>query len=320
MAQQSISSRLIFLQGKDLKAEKWARHFPTPVRNFTTVREMFSVLIASRRGDVVIFRYQNNPPRFLAAVAVFLIITAQVLKGKTFGQKIVWICHNVDRETQPCHPVIQKLRRKLLFRFADAVFVLDPAFVAYCERSDAVPISFGPKEGGSISSDNLRRVEKLAKQVDRIVLIAGQDGGKYRSFDRIPEIHSRFAELGFTTGFVTAGMAPSQAFVPEIEQHLVRIDEKNIRESRLSHVIDYIYRENSDVSIPYSIYAAATAGIPVLTRRGSILEEIVNRERIGAALDDFAELSKEACDFEGFLRRHSWRSLYEQLVATEVLP
>ena len=200
------------------------------------------------------------------------------------------------------------------------MFVLDPAFVTHCTRSDAKPISFGIKEGGEVSSANRAQIEKLAQRVDRVVLIAGQDGGKYKAFCRIPEVYSHFSKLGLTVGFVCAGMAQSRSFGSRIEQNLLRIVEPNLRESELSHLVDYIYRENADISVPYSIYAAATAEIPVLTRDDNILAEIVQRERIGTVLGQPEERPNRQYDFKGFLKRHDWRSLRNRLYESEILP
>lgn len=309
----------VFMQGRDFKAEEWAQYIEAPVKHFTTIRDMISMFLTSASGDILIYRYQNNPRRLSAALAVLVVIALQIMKARLTRQRVVWICHNVDRETQPFHPWIQQLRRKALFISAEAVFVMDPAFVSYCDRADAIPISFGRKRGGSTSLQNLRAIDALAQSVDRVILIASQDGGKYKAFERIPEIHARFAELGFTIAFVTAGMAEDRSFSPELEDIVLRIFEPNICERDLAGRVNYIYRENADISVPYSIYAAATAGIPILTRSDNILAEIVERERIGTTMERIETLKNEDYDFDGFLERHHWCSLRDQLMKAKIL-
>lgn len=310
----------IFIQGDDAKAKNWTAFFSVPVKHFRTIRDMIGVLRESRRGDVLIFRYQNNPRRLLAALAVGLVLFSQLVKARLAGMRVVWICHNVDQETQPYFKPIERWRRRLLARFADAVYVLDPLFVQYCVRSDAKAITFGPKEGGKVSSANLSAIENLADRTDDIILIAGQDGGKYMGFARIPEIEARFCTLGRSAGFVVAGMSPDRRFTDEIESRLLRIVESNIDERKLSQLVSYIYRENADISVPYTIYAAASASIPVLTKEETLLEEIVERERIGTSLASLNINEQEQnFDFVGFLERHSWISLHDALIRDGIL-
>ena len=78
-------------------------------------------------------------------------------------------------------------------------------------------------------------------------------------------------------------------------------------------MVNYVYRENADISIPYTIYAAATAGIPVITSDDSLLAEIVLREGIGLTIGMLSSEYEIKYDFDGFLGRHRWSSLKEAL-------
>ncbi|WP_344717025.1 hypothetical protein [Sagittula marina] len=262
-----------------------------------------------RRGDVVVFRYQNNVPRLVPTLVMASLVILTALKARLMDVSLVWICHNVDQDTLPYFKPIERLRRAALMRLAHAVLVLDPAFLPYMPRRDARAVSFGAKRDGSVSAENMVAIRAFADRFDRVVLIAGQDKGKYKAFARIPEVVARFAEAGLEAGVITAGMAGDRVFDPATEGRVLRIVEKNIRESALAGQVDFIYRENADISMPYTVYAAATASIPVLTRRGNILADILEREGIGLCLDGDITQPRQAYDFSGFLKRHSWDSL-----------
>lgn len=304
----------VYMQGRDTKAAKWTQEFYAPVSPFTTLRDMLQMLVKSKRGDVLVYRYQNNPPKLVAALAVTTVLMAQLLKAYLWGMPVIWICHNVDQDTLPYHKELERLRRHLLTWRARLVFVLDPLFVEHCARRDAIAISFGLKYSGSVSAETAKAVADLATRVDRVILIAGQDGGKYKSFERITELHREFAEFGLRAGFVTAGMASKRQFDPAVEANVLRIDEPDLDERVLAADIDFVYRENDDISMPYTVYSAATAGIPVLTNDNSVLAKILERERIGLSRSQLDRAGDQYFDFAGFLLRHRWDSLQRALL------
>lgn len=308
-----VRVKTVYMQGRDTKAAKWTQGFHTPVRPFTTLRDMLRILFKSERGDVLVYRYQNNPPKLVSALAVTTVLMAQLLKAALWGMPVIWICHNVGQDTLPYHKGLERFRRGLLAWRARLVFVLDPLFVEHCVRRDAIAISFGPKDSGSVKAETVKAVADLATRVDRVILIAGQDGGKYKSFDRIPDLHRQFAELGLQAGFVTAGMAPGRRFDPAVEDYVLRIHEPDIDERVLAAYFDFVYRENDDISMPYTVYSAATAGIPVLTNDDSVLAKILERERIGLSRSQLGNAEGFFFDFAGFLRRHQWDSLQHAL-------
>lgn len=308
-----FTANSVYFQGRDAKAQQWVEHFSVPVHHFETLRHMLEILWSSGANDVLVFRYQNNPPKLLSALAVLIVLYLVLLKARAYKMAVVWICHNVDQDTLPHHKWIERIRRRLLARRADVVFVLDPFFVKHCMRPDAMPITFGRKMDGSTRAETIASIKDLAQRVDRVILIAGQDGGKYKAFQRIPELQDHFRALGIRAGFVVAGMAADRSFSTEVEVNILRICEPNLRESDLRELVHFVYRENADISIPYTIYAAATAGIPVITSDDSLLAKILLRERIGKPIGMLSSEGESAYDFEDFLVRHDWGSLQAAL-------
>lgn len=305
----------IYLQGTDFKAREWAKHFPSLPSFFTTIRDSFKMLTRSRSGDVIIYRYQNNPERLLTAVADTTLLFFQLLKCQLLSIRVVWICHNVNQDTLPYHKWLEFLRRSALLRFSDHVLVLDQAFLPFVGRDDAVVISFGRKRDGFISIDNLKKITEFCKSRDLCILIASQDLNKYLSFERIPTLHARLSPLYGNIGFITAGMDEDRRFSPKIEQDILRVNERNIDEKKLSRLVDFIYRENDDISLPYTVYAAATARIPILTDEKNLLSTIIRRERIGMTIQELENGEKLPHEgaFQTFLDNHRWDSLANAL-------
>ena len=282
-----------------MKRHAGGQSFSVPKQLRIAPRYVNTLLHCSSK-DLLIFRYQNNPAKLIPALAVLSVLCLLLLKAYFFNITIAWICHNVDQDTSPNYKWLERLRRLVLAQRADIVFVLDPLFVKYCARSDAVPITFGPKADGTTRPETILAAEDLAQSVDRIILIAGQDGGKYKAFQRIPELYDCFSKMGLRAGFITAGMAPDRLFPKALEAVILRVEEPNLSERDLSNLVHYVYRENADISILYTIYAAATAGIPVITSDDSLLAEILRRERIGLTASMLSSEYEVKYDFDDF--------------------
>ena len=308
-----MKSPQVFIQGNDMKSRNWGAYFAYPMSHMTTWRHMLKALLHLRRSDIVILRYQNNPKKLTATLAETLLLILFVFKARLLGSALIWICHNVDRDTSDDFMVIQKFRRGLLMRWATLVLVLDPLFLDHLPRKKKVrAISFGAKIDGEISDDNMTRIMNFAAGFDKVILIAGQDGGKYKAFASIPELYNIFAAQGLSVGIIAAGISPERCFEASVEACVLRILEKNICESELTDVVNFIYRENDDISVPFTLYAAATAHIPILTRKSNILAQIVERENIGLCLGSDLRSNPEY-DFSEFLKRHQWSSLAKVL-------
>lgn len=307
-------AQTIFLQGVDFKAHLWAEHLPSAPVPMVSLRDHLEVLGRSRRGDLLIYRYQNNDRRLAVALIDAALLLSNLLKAKLLGASVVWICHNVDQETSPHFKWLERLRCGALARVAVLVLVLDPAFLPHAPGKHVRAISFGEKRGGETLPETRAAIEGFASSRDLTILIAGQDGLKYRSFARIPFLHRLLSERFGRVGFVVAGMAPDRRFATEVEADVLRVTARNIDESELTGTIDFIYRENDDISMPYTLYSAATARIPVLTRQGSILEEILVREGLGLSADALVPGTyRPVTKCRIFLERHRWDSLARTL-------
>ena len=149
--------------------------------------------------------------------------------------------------------VIQKFRRGLLMRWATLVLVLDPLFLTIFRAKKSPSHQLWCQNDGEISDDNMTRIMNFAAGFDKVILIAGQDGGKYKAFASIPELYNIFAAQGLSVGIIAAGISPERCFEASVEACVLRILEKNICESELTDVVNFIYRENDDISVPFTL-------------------------------------------------------------------
>lgn len=302
---------MIYFQGDDFKAKKWCSFFEEDKTYFKSLKDMMSVVRRVKKSDKIFFRYQNNPKSFVSSLIILIVLILIVLKSRYVKADVYWICHNVDQDTSPYHKGIEKLRRTLLKYTAKHIFVLHHTFIKYIGRPNVTAITFGEKTGGSFSTENLALIADHSKNFDKLVLIAGQDGNKYKHFDRVQEIYETFNSVGVRIGFVLIGANPSRVFPPKLKTNILLITEKYISEARVNPYIDFIYRENNDISIAYTIYAAASASIPVIVNENNCLYEIVKENGIGQSLNDVKlNLNHEFYKFDEFLVKNNWKSLY----------
>lgn len=310
----------IFLQGRDFKAKKWAEHFADDVIFFSKLSEYWAIFRRLRKGDRIVFRYQNNAASLTTTIATTATLAALILFARFKGVRVFWICHNVDRETSSHWPMMAGVRRFMLLACAQSVFVLHPLFKTYLKR-ESTAISFGEKEFGVMRDDTVAEIDEFAKSFDTVVLMAGTDGVKKNvTFDRIPELANDLVMAGKNPGFVLAGASPLREF-PESLMHRICISrEKDISEDRLTRSISFVYKELSDISIGYTIYAAATAKIPIISLKGSVLERVVQYEKVGLSLQDWLKGRNVPTDedFESFLDRNRWDSLAREMESHRV--
>lgn len=301
----------VYLQGGDFKAKNWSFFLRGKVKFFVSLKDQYQMFLRCRAGDLVIYRYQNNDSRLLVCMLEYLLLISSLVKSRLCDIKIVWICHNVDQDTSPFYKVIEKSRRKLLFKMASLVLVLDPALKKYVNATIVDTITFGKKNDGRVTEIVLQQIRDFSSSRDVVILIASQDGLKYRSFERVPILHKQLGKKYGRVGFVLAGISRERMYDATIEKDVMRIFEQNLDESAIANYVNFIYRENDDLSIPYTLYAAATAKIPLLTKKGSILSEVVARENIGLDVEDLCATVSlpESFDFESFWESHSWETL-----------
>lgn len=305
----------VLIQGTDFKARNWMAPFGTRAAFFNTVHELGRHLKGEGR-KAVIFRYMNSQGSFRADALWTLYIVWTALSASIRGIDLFLILHNIDRETNDRWPLLTTIRRSFLKRMAKAVFVTDPFFKEqfFPGQSRFRAITFGAKTGGSVRPETLEALKEFRIQHDQVALCLGASGGKYRHFMRLDRLIEDARSEGISLGIV---VSEGTAFSGP---HFLKVNEPNIDEAAIEREIDFIYRINDDVSMPYTLYAAATAGIPVVTARDAFTYEIVRKYGLGFSEQEWfaaseAERTALKDSLACFATRGDWDSLAAEMMA-----
>jgi len=282
------------------------------------------------RPRAVIYRYLNDYPSITRTLARFLSEVFGVVLCLILRIRLVWICHNVDRESQAHHARISALRRHMFSRAANKILVMDPALVAHARQvfskmQEKIDYTvFGPITGVRADEEAhkalVRDVKEFAARSDpqgglshvRIGLCAGIPDDKKPQFQDIPRLLDHAEEAGETLWAVVIGpvgrymQVKNPAALERLQQDsrvLLRDEFVPLDERELSPYVDFYWRVCTDLSVPLGLYMAATCRKPILTREPGFLAEAVKAYHLGEVLRaDFSDIE------EGLSRLRSWDS------------
>jgi len=280
---------------------------------FISAQDLLRMLFRPGRKHVI-FRYQNSSPRLTTDLAYTLVILILTTVRKLIRTEIYWIMHNIDRETTDKFPILTKLRRTSLKWASKYVFVTDPLFKERFFSADkkVKSISFGPKFDGTVGQDTLDAIIELGKQHDLVALCLGASGDKYVHFCRLDKLSALAAKHKKTLLLILPEHAVYKG------DNAIRIKEKNIDEKAMAPYVDFVYRINDDISMPYTIYAACDAAIPVVTGRDFFTYEIIEKYEIGFSEEDIflaseAQMAFAKLKMREFMQDRTWHSLADAL-------
>lgn len=304
----------ILIQGNDFKARQWMADFEEgAVIHFVTLQELFTHTL-KRGRKIVIIRYLNSNRTWLSDLLHVLLLLFLGLTKFWHQSSFVWILHNIDKETVDTRPFLTQLKRFNVRVFSTRIFVMDEYFRKLCfpDNSKYAALSFGRKYNGAISPENLKRIKSFAGDHDQLVLCLGANGAKYRHFAGLATLDQHAKKYGISLGFI---LPPGQSFDGG---SVLEVEEPNIDESMLTPYVDFIYRINDDISMPYTLYAACQAKIPIVTSTDFFTYQIVQHYGIGfseSAWFNATNKEKETVfkNMEEFLAQKSWNSLADAL-------
>lgn len=258
----------------------------------------------------LIFRYQNSVRNVLSDSAYTLIIVLIAVFSRPLNVELYWILHNIDKETIDKYPRLTLIRRWILDRYCRAIFVTDPLFKdRFFRDSDRHhTITFGPKDNGSVSIENLAAISEARRRFDIVALCLGAKGEKYRHFDRLQYLTQLASEHGKSILFIVP------RHVVHSGDNVLAIDEDNLDERQVAPYVDLVYRVNEDISMPYTVYAACEAQIPIVTSRDFFTYEIIQTYGIGFSEEEYFVAMQKDIDqvkknMAKFMESRQWDSL-----------
>lgn len=303
----------IIIQGLDFKAKAWMQPLSRKTIHFNNIRSLLRGVF-SFESKCCIFRYLNSESSIIRDLIYTFVICVICLFRKLFRLDIYWILHNIDRETIDTYPKLTKIKRKILYLSAKKIFVTDSLFIKECSQYSpkVFPISFGRKFNGTVKNETIVDVQKFSKNFDFVILCLGAKGSKYLHFDKLGDLVEIGRKYNKTVGFVVSESMFSAS------DNMLLIDERNLDESALNSYIDGIYRINDDISMPYTVYAACTARIPLISNSESWTFKILQEYGIGFSEELFFTADeKQICEIkknmEVFLLNKNWASLSKNL-------
>ncbi|MFU8861780.1 MAG: hypothetical protein ACNA8K_15295, partial [Cyclonatronaceae bacterium] len=98
-----------------------ARHARILIRKF----------ICGQRVHVFIFRYLNDDKHLRVSIELLIRDIITIMVSLLTRTRVIWLMHNIDRETIVHYPGITKMRRAIVNRFAHYVLVTDRLLIAY---------------------------------------------------------------------------------------------------------------------------------------------------------------------------------------------
>lgn len=102
------------------------------VSPFMSVFFPFFLALSIVRGDkpdAIIVRYLNDKKQFILSLLFFLSRRLTFSMSKLFNVKIIWFCHNVDKETVEHFPKLIKKNREYLCKHSEKIFVMDKLLI-----------------------------------------------------------------------------------------------------------------------------------------------------------------------------------------------
>ena len=272
------------------------------------VRLLQSV-ISFRRPDAVLVRYLND---YASVVRTLVRASSEAVLYSLcwiLRIKVLWLCHNIDRESLRAHPFISEFRRKMVQSVAAAVFVTDPQLVSAARatlsaKCPVLPMTFGPTKGTEMHEGDefsqIRRFVAAHRRSHKIGYVAGTLNHKTLHFQTIVPLIEAANQRGVKLAFIVVvsnaegGTLDNAAAVDDLRRHpqvllfdrYVRIDD-----SQVSPLIDFHWRVYTDQSVPFTVYHAVTNLKPILTMPFGFLHQLVADCNLGAIVEpDFRDV------------------------------
>jgi glycosyltransferase involved in cell wall biosynthesis len=345
----------VIIHKKDIKSKSWQRHNPythIKLRGIEGSGILFPFLtflfiLRFGRPRAFIFRYLNDYKSSLKSFLIYLADLLTILLLKALNIKIIWLCHNVDKESVIHYPKINHKRRMLLKKHAHKVFVTDPLLVPHIK--DCLQIEenrldytvFGEPDTENMDDDRmlsfleqLKHFHSQNKSGSKVLFgkCSSDPLPKKQHFEKIPELIRQAEKVGYKLFMVV--IRPKTKWENPLSKETKDFLENDprvlyipgyvpIREKELKAYIDFEFIAYNDLSVPYTLYTASAAGRPIISMDIGFAAEAVAAYKIGFVLQqDFGNLNfileklkKQDNQYaEAFLKSHNWATGAERLL------
>lgn len=353
-------TRLLFYSD-DFKTENWSRELEKlgceVVRNSTKrfkyfhntlfhARVILNHFVQGKKIDVFVFRYLNDSQHLRVSLEYLARDFINVILCKLLRVKLIWLMHNIDKETIVRFPLISKIRRKIVSGGCDRILATDPHLIEFAveygiDREKLDWICFGPPEKLIPDKQNQllkKKIENFKKSFYKkgiknvtVGLCVSEPAKKKAHYLYADSITGAFKNDETTCVIlVMIGKFPEgkeyEAAKEKVKRspYILHIDESiSVDEHYISEHIDFFYRSLTDHSIAYTVYVACDVGKPLITHNIGSLPVIIQRENIGFVLNGkTVEESNIIHDIKNwkpdgnlkFLEKRTWQNGAERLM------
>lgn len=316
-------------------------------RFFSHIKILLLGHIKNNRIHAFIFRYLNDHKSLYESTLYFVRDLLIICICKLLSIKILWILHNIDRETKEHHPLLISLRRSFVQFASGKVLVTDPNLVEVAHKHGIKDekiswLCFGKPLVKQADQKNVQLEKQIAafkrklksNGVSKVYL------GLCVSQPAHKKLHYLYADtiVGMThdsqksmVGLVFIGTFPEGPKFDDAKEriqkspHILFLEDSfEVIEPYISAQIDFFYRSLSDQSVPYTLYIAANESKPMVTHDVGAQPLLIKREGLGLILDNMEkEIPRKIKDHvdswsdegsEQFLKERSWKIAATQLI------
>ncbi|SDZ46653.1 Glycosyl transferases group 1 [Evansella caseinilytica] len=301
-------------------------------------------IVTKGRPNSIIFRYLNDYPSIIKTILRMTSEATSILISMVFRIDIIWICHNVDKESKEFYPLITRIRRHLFTKASKKILVTDKLLVEKATnvfkdyRSKIDYISFGPNIPADVGNEKeqnkiIHFINKIKGDSTKEVIVglcASSANEKNISYEKAVQLvkesqKTRYRLILIFVGEINDTMRKRNEGAYEyldVHPDVLMFNKKfQVDEKKMAPYVDFYWRAYLDQSVPFTVYNAATIGKPILTTNVGFLGEMVNEYRIGitiynynnieAILDELKTWNKGK--LKSFLHESNWETAAKRL-------
>jgi glycosyltransferase involved in cell wall biosynthesis len=299
--------------------------------------EIILLSIRNRSRPVYIFRYLGDYPDIFRTLLRLAADSLTILVCYLAGGHVRWIVHNVDRETFMHHPKLLRARRLIIGLSARKIYVTDECLLPIAREHlnvdakklgvvtfgvDKVP---GNDDFSRVVVERIKQIKMSAEPPPLIGLCATAVAQKCWHLFQMEHVLESLNVNRIELVMVLI-CDVRRASDPEIRSVIERLEQRPdvitlpqggmVSELHLKGYVDFIYRSLTDQSIPYTLYNAAEAEIPVLTHDIGLTAPLVRSTGIGVIWEELASKTRPALEqalagcsehhYRKFLAERNW--------------
>tara|TARA_B100000989_G_scaffold103280_1_gene75625 strand:- start:22254 stop:23288 length:1035 start_codon:yes stop_codon:yes gene_type:complete len=327
--QNKLKRDVVYIFPKyDFKLKNWSKYsnkniiFPRK-NNYLYFFILIIKMIVKNYKVIVFYRYLNVSSNFVKEYLKLLIDLLIFFLKFINLIDIRWINHNIDKESVNKINLIVNIKRRLLSKLSTVIYITSEIFLnkVNFEKNKIKVISFGKIENDTLYQNNLILKKKfidfknkLNKKFDKKVYL----GLSVNFESKHQNTNLSLKKIaGNYDSFVICFINFSKTKISN--QFFLNFSERiSFNEKYINDVIDFIYKESNDISIPYSIYSAASGKIPFFTNKESFFSnELLNYE-IGFIVENSSDLIKKIKSYNkskaiNYLKIKNWEKAANKL-------